>query len=371
MVWPACDGVALGDADGDHTGERRGDMVGVGAVGLLGGGHLAGHTAVPHDDRPQLAVDDAHHRAHSALVGIGDRLEPDQQFDTALQRDPVLIAVAQAVEELVGRQARGVAVEFAVRLEFLCRAREQQPVQRDLTLGTGLGQRIFVLCGERGLRFGGRAAGQRLGAQRLGPAAGRVAQLAAQEPDDRIRDVESCWIRSEFVGGDARADQRQREVTDDLRRRRHLDQPAQDPVGPGVGGLDLLESIAQPERDGLLTQVRQLATGDLVCVHPARRGGRTGRRNIEGRVHLSQRLPVRLEIAHRRQRQPGVVLGVRGRCDDRAQRGLTRGAGQRRRGTVDGVRAGLPGRQIGRQLPARECRGCARAPGGRIGCAAR
>ena len=147
--------------------------------------------------------------------------------------------------------------------------------------------------------------------------------------------------------------QRQREIADHLARRRHLHQPAQDPIGGRVVGLDLLEAITQPERDGLLTQVRQLTAGDLVAIHPPRRGRRTGRRNIERRVHLSQRLPVRLQIAHRRQRQPGVVLGVRRRGDDRAQRGLARGARQRRRGTVDGIGAGLPGRQIGGQLPAR------------------
>ena len=62
------------------------------------------------DDRPQLPVEDAHHGAHAALVGFGDRLQPDQQLDAALQLDPVLFAVAQPVEELVGRQAGGVAV---------------------------------------------------------------------------------------------------------------------------------------------------------------------------------------------------------------------------------------------------------------------
>ena len=50
--------------------------------------------------------------------------KPDQQLDTALQLHPVLVARAQPVEELVGRQARRIAVEFAMRIEFLCRAGE-------------------------------------------------------------------------------------------------------------------------------------------------------------------------------------------------------------------------------------------------------
>ena len=53
------------------------------------------------------------------------------------------------------------------------------------------------------------------------------------------------------------------------------------------------------------------------------------------------------------QRQPGVVFGVRGRGDDGAQRRLAGGARQRRRRAVDRAGAGLPGRQVGRQLTAR------------------
>ena len=44
------------------------------------------------------------------------------------------------------------------------------------------------------------------------------------------------------------------------------------PVGRGVDVLDLLEPVAQAERDRLLAQVGQLAAGDLVGVDPAGRG---------------------------------------------------------------------------------------------------
>ena len=70
------------------------------------------------------------------------------------------------------------------------------------------------------------------------------------------------------VGADR--DQVQREVADHLRRRRHLDDVAEDVVGRGVHVLDLLELLAEPERDRLLAQVGELAAGDLVACRPGR-----------------------------------------------------------------------------------------------------
>ena len=76
---------------------------------------------------------------------------------------------------------------------------------------------------------------------------------------------------SKSFGLDARADEVQGEVADDLRRRRHLDQAAEHPVGGGVHVLDQLEPVAEAERDRLLAQVGQLAAGDLVVVDAAGR----------------------------------------------------------------------------------------------------
>jgi hypothetical protein len=72
---------------------------------FLGGGDVAGDGAVAHRHRPQLAVEDAHDRAHAPLVGVGDGFQPDQQRDTLLQVHAMLLAAAQTIEELVGRQA--------------------------------------------------------------------------------------------------------------------------------------------------------------------------------------------------------------------------------------------------------------------------
>ena len=66
-----------------------------------------------------------------------------------------------------------------------------------------------------------------------------------------------------------------------LRRRGHLDEVAEDRVGGGVHVLDLLELLAQAERDRLLAQVGQLAAGDLVAVDAA---GRRGQAGLERRV---------------------------------------------------------------------------------------
>lgn len=62
------------------------------------------------------------------LVCVGYRFEPDEQLDTLLQFDPVLLAVSQAVEELVGRKPRGVAILLTVCQKFLGGPGEQQTV---------------------------------------------------------------------------------------------------------------------------------------------------------------------------------------------------------------------------------------------------
>ena len=66
------------------------------------------------------------------------------------------------------------------------------------------------------------------------------------------------------------------------------------PVGGGVHRLDLLELLAQAERDRLLAQVGQLPAGDLVVVDPA---GRRRQPGLERRVDPAHRLPVRLQVA--------------------------------------------------------------------------
>ncbi|CDO27230.1 hypothetical protein BN979_00001 [Mycolicibacterium vulneris] len=262
----------------------------------------------------------------------------------------MFLAVAQPVEELVGTQTGGVSVFLAVRLEFLGRPGEQQPVQRGLPFGSRRGQQCLVGDREFLDRLGRPPALKCLGAQRFRPTTRRVPEFATQEPDHAVGDVVLGRIRGELGRADPSTDQRQRQIADHLRRGGHLHQPAQHPIGGGIGGLDLLEPVPQPQGDGLLTQVAQLPTGNLVGIHPP---GRRREAGFERRVDLAQRLPIGLQIAHRVQRQAGVERRVRGGGHDRGQRRLTGGPGQRRRGTIDRAGAGLPGRQIRRQLPAR------------------
>ena len=203
---------------------------------------------------------------------------------------------------------------------------------------------------------------ERLGPERLRPAAGRVAELAGEEADDRVRHVEAARVLGELLRVRADRDQVQRQVTDHLRARRHLDDVAEDVVGGGVHVLDLLEPLAEAERDRLLAQVGQLAAGDLVGVDPA---GRRGQAGLERRVDAAGRLPVGLEVADRLQVEPGLP-----RRSGRSRRPATtapagwwcrpsrrtprRRRRRRRRSPRAASRAGRPG-----------CRGCAGAPAGR------
>ena len=100
--------------------------------------------------------------------------------------------------------------------------------------------------------------------------------------------------------------------------------------------------------------------------------GRRGKAGLERRVDLAHRLPVRLQVADGLQ----VQAGGRGRCGRWRRRAPTATAGEvvpaiDATAAVDGVRAGLDRGEVGGELAARRCRGCAGAPAGRIARAAR
>ena len=99
---------------------------------------------------------------------------------------------------------------------------------------------------------------------------------------------------SNSAGSTPGADQVQRQVADHLATTASPSRVAEDPVGGGVHVLDLLEPVAQPQRDGLLAQVGQLPAGDLVLVDPP---GRRAQPGLERRVEPAHRLPVRLQVA--------------------------------------------------------------------------
>ncbi len=221
-------------------------------------------------------------------------------------------------------------------------------------------ERLGLLGGHLARRRLPGAARQRLGAERLGPAARRVAELAVEEADHRVGDVEPRRVLGELGRVGAEPDQGQREVADHLRGGGHLGDVAEHVVGGGVHLLDLLELLAQPEGDRLLAQVGELAAGDLVAVDPA--GGR-GQPGLERRVDPADRLPVGLHRVDGGERQPGLARGVVGRADQRRERRLRGRAGHRRAGRVDGVDPGVDGGEQRAELAAGRCRGCAGAPG--------
>jgi hypothetical protein len=125
----------------------------------------------------------------------------------------VLVAGPQAVQEFLGRQDRDVAVGLAVRLVLAGRPGEQQPVERRPGL---LGQPAEVVLGQLRRRLGGTTPLQRAGAEGLGPPGGWVAQLAAEEADDRVGQVVRARVLGEVLRCDPGADQMEGQVTDDL-----------------------------------------------------------------------------------------------------------------------------------------------------------
>ena len=314
----------------------------------------AGDAAVAHQHRPQLAVDDAHHGAHAAFVGHPRSLP------------------ARSAARPRARAARGVLRRGAARRRTGWlrgrRCRRSVPDAPRIPLWEPGNNNRFSAAWRVGpvptsaasssadssCRLGGSAPCKRLGAQRFRPAARWVTEFAAQEPDHRIGNVEPRRVSGEFVGADVRPDQGQCEITDHLARRRHLHQPAQHPVGGGI--------IPRPVRTGPQTPARSPADADSTTGRRGFRGGTPVPSARESRIQRARTpfaAPPNTAPDHT---PPTTTARCRTRCAPQRprsrQRGLAGGARQRRRGTVDGVGAGLP------RLPER-----ANCPPGRVvGC---
>ena len=120
-------------------------------------------------------------------------------------------------------------------------------------------------------------------------------------------------------------------------------------VGSLVGAFDLFEAAREAYGVGLLAQVGELAARDLVAVDAP---GRRLQAGLERAVECAHRLPIRLLVQERVERDARVALGRRGGGDDRRQGGLAGHPGHRGGGAVDGVDAGVDGGEVGRELPA-------------------
>ena len=171
----------------------------VAAVGLLGGLDVGG------DRRGRAPAPAAAARSASDITvrkprssGSRDRLQLDEQRDAGLQLDGVLDARAPARRgSPCVDSTRRVAVGLAVGQVLLGRPGEQQPVQRRRG-GPSPGPRGPRRTAPAGSPLG-RTALQRPGAERLRPAAGRVAELAAQEADHGVGDVELAGVGLEVL----------------------------------------------------------------------------------------------------------------------------------------------------------------------------
>ena len=209
----------------DDPGEGGRHVRAVGRVGLLGGLDVGRDRAVADLDGPELPVERAHDGAHPLAVGVADGGDAEQQALAGLDLGLVLAALLEPVEELDGPEHREVAVALAAVLELARRAGEEQLVEGAPRVGA---QRLLLLGGQLGGARSRLAPLEGLGAERLGPAAGRVAELALEEADDGVGDVVLRRVGLEVGRVGAGADEGEREVADDLRGRRHLDDVAED-----------------------------------------------------------------------------------------------------------------------------------------------
>ena len=162
------------------------------------------------------------------------------------------------------------------------------------------------------------AAREHLGAERLGPAAGQVAELARHEADDRVRDVVVLRVLREVgrVGvrrGEVRARGRRRPSTTGVTfggRARGCGRPRR--TCPRCSS----KSSARPSAIACWRRLESWPPG--ISWWYTRPVG-PGRPDSNGLVEVAHGLPVRLEVAHGLQRDAGVALGVRERGDQRRQ----------------------------------------------------
>ena len=197
-----------------------------------------------------------------------------------------LLARLQAVEEHRRRQDAGVGVLLLVGGEVGEDLRvEQVATARRWSVGGAAELRLAASCAAASKSAGGRLAPgrpvERLAAARgrasaapagSRPAAGRAGPRRTRPPisgNASSRSRSSDVVRRQVVGH-----HEQRHVADDLRRRRDLDDVAEQLVDLGVHPADLGPAVGQAERLGLLV------AGSCT----ARRASRGGRRRPSGRA---------------------------------------------------------------------------------------
>ncbi len=164
-------------------------------------------------------------------------MQLDDGLDTRFDRDDHRLTRGEAVEELLGRDRRAVAVRGQRRGVVLPRTREQQPGQG--LPPAGAGQRRGVRRTELGRGCGRVPAGECAFAERLGETCRRGTEFARQVAQDARRQVVALGVVPQRGDVDVAACDEQRQVPDDLAGRSDLDGFAKQVVGQGVTLLHL------------------------------------------------------------------------------------------------------------------------------------
>ena len=141
-----------------------------------------------------------------------------------------------------------------------------------------------------------------------------------------------------LLGGDVAGDHHQREVAHHLRRRRHLDDVAEQHVDLGIGARDLVPARLEAERAGLLLEVGELAARHLVEIDLRGAEAEVG---FEGAIVGAHRLEIERDLADRLDVEAGGAVGVGERLDQRAEAGLRGEARHRIDRRVERVDPGL------------------------------
>ena len=160
-----------------------------------------------------------------------------------------------------------------------------------------------------------------------------------QELDDAVREGELLCLLNDALLIQVVLDHKLREVTDNLGGRSDLDDVAKDPVSCGVGSLDLGPLLPETQRESLELQVGVLASGHLVTVDLG--GAGLESLALEGRVELTDTLPVETELVDGLGVDACVVLGALQVVHDCAHRRLGGKAGHAVDAGVDDVGASV------------------------------
>ena len=273
----------------------------VGEVGFRAGFRLRDDCLVDDEGLAGYAVELVADRAAAILVRRADGNQADNEDLALLDVDGNFFAGFKSVKERGGREHTHIAGGLEVFREVREHRRIHQ-VRVKIVVGGG----AFEFIGEIGARFGEVDRGGRGGVflLRIGevfrasclvaffaedhegdwlrPAAFGPAETPAHHVDHGLRERNGAGFEVDDVGGlDAAAEEEQRHVADDFRRRRDFHDVTEELIHVGVAASDLGPAMGDAHGVGLLLEVGVLAAGHLVEIDLGRAAFRRG---VEGRV---------------------------------------------------------------------------------------